>query len=93
MTEQDMVDLLAIYDAQEALQELVGALIGTQIGCGPGEGICGDLERVTGIISRHSALAKNAAASFEDTLLGQLLADREISTERKARIIIGTETP
>jgi len=93
MTEQDMVDLLAIYDAQEALQELVGALIGTQIGCGPGEGICGDLGRVYNIIKRHSALPTDddPSSSFEESPLGRVLANREMNNRRKARIILGLE--
>lgn len=33
-TEQDMADLLAIYEAQEALQGVVESLIGEMVGCG-----------------------------------------------------------
>ena len=93
ITEQDMADLLAIYEAQEALQEVVESLIGEMIGCGPGEGICGDLGRVYDIIRRHSALPVNEdpSAGFEESPLGRILCDRKMSTDRKARIILGLE--
>lgn len=92
-TEQDLADLLAIYEAQEALQSIVESLIGEMVGCGPGEGICGDLGRVYDIIKRHSALPANEdpLSSFEESPLGRVLANREMNNRRKARIILGLE--
>ena len=93
ITEQDMADLLAIYEAQEALQSIVESLIGEMVGCGPGEGICGDLGRVYDIIKRHSMLpvSEDPAFGFEESPLGQILGDREMGNKRKARIILGLE--
>lgn len=93
ITEQDMADLLAIYEAQEALQSIVESLIGEMVGCGPGEGICGDLGRVYNIIKRHSALPTDddPSSSFEESPLGRVLANREMNNRRKARIILGLE--
>ena len=93
ITEQDMEDLIALYEAQEALQEVVESLIGEMVGCGPGEGICGDLGRVYTIIKRHSALPVNEdpSAGFEESPLGRILGDREMGNKRKARIILGLE--
>ena len=93
ITEQDMADLLAIYEAQEALQSIVESLIGEMVGCGPGEGICGDLGRVYNIIKRHSTLPTDddPSSSFEESPLGRVLANREMNNRRKARIILGLE--
>lgn len=93
ITEQDMEDLITLYEAQETLQEVVESLIGEMVGCGPGEGICGDLGRVYDIIRRHSALSANEdpTTSFEDSPLGRILGDREMGNKRKARIILGLE--
>lgn len=92
-TEQDMADLLAIYEAQEALQSIVESLIGEMVGCGSGEGICGDLGRVYDIIKRHSALPTDDDPSlrFEESPLGRLLCDKEMNNDRKVRIILGLE--
>ena len=92
-TEQDVADLLAIYEAQEALQDVVESLIGEMVGCGPGEGICGDLGRVYDIIRRHSALPANEdpTTSFEESPLGRILGNREMGNKRKAQIILGLE--
>lgn len=93
MTEQDMTDLLTIYSTQETLQDIVESLIGEKVGCGPGEGICGDLGRVYGIIKRHSVLPTNEdpLSSFEESPLGRVLANREMDNRRKAQIILGLE--
>lgn len=93
MTEQDMTDLLTIYSTQETLQDIVESLIGEKVGCGPGEGICGDLGRVYGIIKRHSVLPANEdpLSSFEESPLGRVLANREMNNRRKAQIILGLE--
>ena len=93
MTEQDMTDLLTIYSTQETLQDIVESLIGEKVGCGPGEGICGDLGRIFNIIKRHSALPGNEdpEADFEDSPLGRILCDRKMSNACKARIILGME--
>ena len=79
-----MTDLLTIYSTQETLQDIVESLIGEKVGCRYGEGICGDLGRVYGIIKRHPVLPANEdpLSSFEESPLGRVLANREMNNRR-----------
>ncbi len=91
MTIQDMVDLLRVHDAVEDLGEIANKLVGSlDYGFGYDDGIIGRLDYINGIIRRNSPIYDD----FEDNetqRFGQVLNDRKMTYEERARILLDLE--
>ena len=91
MTLNDMTDLIYIYDAVEEVQAISGYLTGTlDVGFGYGEGIIGELNRVTNVIAHNSPIY-DEHLDFMNQRLWLVLCDREMSCEDRARILLELE--
>ena len=90
MDERTMFELLEMYDAKEALIQVLDMLIGDRYEAGYGEGIMGNLSYAYDIIARNSPL-REPGRDVEDTLFGQILDNKTIDNHRKARLLLGMD--
>ena len=90
MDERTMFELLEMYDAKEALIQVLDMLIGDRYEAGYGEGIIGNLSYAYDIIARNSPL-RESGRNVEDTLFGQILDNKAIDNHKKARLLLGLD--
>ena len=90
MDERTMFELLEMYDAKEALIQVLDMLIGDRYEAGYGEGIIGNLSYAYDIIARNSPL-REPRRDVEVTLFGQILDNKTIDNHRKARLLLGMD--
>ena len=90
MDERTMFELLEMYDAKEALIQVLDMLIGDRYEAGYGEGIMGNLSYAYDIIARNSPL-RDPQRNVEDTLFGQILDSKAIDNHKKARLLLGID--
>ena len=91
MDERTMFELLEMYDAKEALIQVLDMLIGDRYEAGYGEGIMGNLSYAYDIIARNSPLHESGR-NVEDTLFGQILDNKAIDNHKKARLLLGLDS-
>lgn len=91
MDERTMFELLEMYDAKEALIQVLDMLIGDRYEVGYGEGIIGNLSYAYDIIARNSPL-RESGRNVEDTLFGQILDNKAIDNHKKARLLLGLDS-
>lgn len=85
---QDMIDLLHIYDATEEMKELKNRLLGIQLAQGDDGSLIGEFKKVGDIIMRNSPIF-DPCEDFETQRLGQVINDRTMPYEDRAKIILG----
>ena len=89
MTEQDMIDLLTVYDAVEDLTSALGAIIGDDVPTSSfGGGIMGRLEYIEEVIRRNSPLY-DPNKDLMTQEYGQILEDRSMGYPERARKLMG----
>ena len=81
-----MIDLIHIYDAVEELNNA------SDIAVGYGEGILGELNRVSDVIANNSPIY-DEHQDFSTQRLGQVLNNRDISADERVRILLGIKCP